>query len=108
MVVLDLNLPDMDGIEVCRRLRAESDVSIIMVTARVEETDRLSGLNLGAGDYVTKPFSPRELVGRVKAVLRRSKRTSEESVAGQRRLKVGEITMGLDARTVTVGENTVR
>ena len=108
LVVLDLNLPGMDGIEICRRLRAESDVSIIMVTARVEEADRLNGLNLGADDYVMKPFSPRELVARVKAVLRRSKRTSEESAAGQRRLKVGEITMDLDARTVTVGENTVR
>jgi two-component system alkaline phosphatase synthesis response regulator PhoP len=71
MVVLDLNLPEMDGLEVCRALRRESDVPIIMLTARVQETDRLIGLELGADDYITKPFSPRELVARVRAVLRR-------------------------------------
>ncbi|MCP5095167.1 MAG: response regulator transcription factor [Chloroflexi bacterium] len=73
MVVLDLNLPGMDGLDVCRELRRESDVPIIMLTARVEETDRLIGLELGADDYITKPFSPRELVARVRAVLRRVK-----------------------------------
>lgn len=72
LVLLDLMLPGLDGIEVCKRLRAESDVPIIMVTARVEEIDRLLGLELGADDYVCKPFSPREVVARVKAVLRRS------------------------------------
>lgn len=71
MVVLDLNLLGMDGLDVCRALRRESDVPIIMLTARVEETDRLIGLELGADDYITKPFSPRELVARVRAVLRR-------------------------------------
>jgi two-component system alkaline phosphatase synthesis response regulator PhoP len=71
LVLLDLNLPGMDGIDVARRLRASSSVPIIMVTARVEETDRLIGLELGADDYVTKPFSPREVVARVRAVLRR-------------------------------------
>ena len=71
LVVLDLNLPGMDGLDVCRALRRESNVPIIMLTARVEETDRLIGLELGADDYITKPFSPRELVLRVKAVLRR-------------------------------------
>ena len=71
LIVLDLNLPKMDGLEVCRALRRESDVPIIMLTARVEETDRLIGLELGADDYITKPFSPRELVARVRAVLRR-------------------------------------
>ena len=71
LVVLDLNLPGMDGLDVCRALRKESDVPIIMLTARVEETDRLIGLELGADDYVTKPFSPRELVARVRGVLRR-------------------------------------
>jgi two-component system alkaline phosphatase synthesis response regulator PhoP len=70
-VVLDLNLPGTDGLDVCRALRRESDVPIIMLTARVEETDRLIGLELGADDYITKPFSPRELVARVWAVLRR-------------------------------------
>ena len=72
LVVLDLNLPGMDGLDVCRTLRKESDVPIIMLTARVEETDRLIGLELGADDYITKPFSPRELVARVRAVLRRT------------------------------------
>jgi two-component system response regulator BaeR len=72
LVLLDLMLPGLDGIEVCKRLRAESTVPIIMVTARVEEIDRLLGLELGADDYICKPFSPREVVARVKAVLRRS------------------------------------
>jgi DNA-binding response OmpR family regulator len=71
LIVLDLNLPEMDGLDVCRAIRRESDVPIIMLTARVSETDRLIGLELGADDYITKPFSPRELVARVKVVLRR-------------------------------------
>jgi DNA-binding response OmpR family regulator len=71
MVVLDLNLPELDGLDVCRTLRRESDVPIIMLTARIDETDRLIGLELGADDYISKPFSPRELVARVRAVLRR-------------------------------------
>ncbi len=71
LVVLDLNLPELDGLDVCRSLRRESDVPIIMLTARIDETDRLIGLELGADDYITKPFSPRELVARVRAVLRR-------------------------------------
>ena len=108
LVVLDLNLPGMDGIEVCKRLRADSDVSIIMVTARVEEEDRLRGLNLGADDYVTKPFSPRELVARVNAVLRRSKPGPQESAQIQGRLAVGDIAMDLETRTVTVGNNAVK
>jgi DNA-binding response OmpR family regulator len=71
LVILDLMLPGMDGWEVCRRLRRDSDVPIVMLTAREEEVDRVAGLALGADDYVVKPFSPRELVERVKAVLRR-------------------------------------
>jgi two-component system alkaline phosphatase synthesis response regulator PhoP len=71
LIVLDLNLPELDGLDVCRALRRESDVPIIMLTARVDEADRLIGLELGADDYITKPFSPRELVARVRAVLRR-------------------------------------
>jgi two-component system, OmpR family, alkaline phosphatase synthesis response regulator PhoP len=71
LVVLDLMLPGMDGLDVCRELRRESSVPIIMLTARVDETDRLVGLELGADDYLTKPFSPRELVARVRTVLRR-------------------------------------
>ncbi len=72
VVLLDLGLPGMDGVEVCRRIRAMSDVPIIMLTARDSEVDKIVGLEIGADDYVTKPFSPRELVARVRAVLRRS------------------------------------
>ncbi len=72
LVVLDLNLPGLDGLDVCRAIRRASDVPIIMLTARIEETDRLIGLELGADDYVVKPFSPREIVARVRAVLRRA------------------------------------
>ena len=72
LVLLDLMLPQRDGVDLCRELRASSDVPVIMVTARVEEIDRLLGLEIGADDYICKPFSPRELVARVKAVLRRS------------------------------------
>jgi two-component system response regulator BaeR len=74
LVLLDLMLPGKSGLEVCKALRASTDVSIIMVTARVDEVDRLLGLELGADDYICKPFSPREVVARVKAVLRRTKR----------------------------------
>lgn len=71
LVVLDLMMPEMDGLDVCREMRRESNVPIIMLTARVEETDKIIGLELGADDYMTKPFSPRELVARVRTVLRR-------------------------------------
>ncbi|MFC1874491.1 response regulator transcription factor, partial [Chloroflexota bacterium] len=71
LIVLDLMLPGIDGLEICRTLRAESDVPIIMLTARTTDEDKLTGLGLGADDYVTKPFSPRELAARVRAVLRR-------------------------------------
>jgi two-component system response regulator BaeR len=79
LVLLDLMLPGLDGIEVCKQLRAEGDVPVIMVTARVEEIDRLLGLELGADDYICKPFSPREVVARVKAVLRRTKKTEKQA-----------------------------
>ncbi len=78
LVILDLNLPGMDGLDIAREIRRKADTPIIMVTARVEETDRLIGLELGADDYITKPFSPREVVARVRAVLRRAG-TSQES-----------------------------
>ena len=105
LVVLDLMLPKMDGIEVCRTLRSESNVPIIMVTARVEEEDRLTGLDLGADDYVTKPFSPRELVARVRAVLRRTGR--EVGEAESEMLSQGGITVDMAAREVTVGAKPV-
>jgi len=73
LVILDLNLPHVDGLDLCRQMRRESDTPIIMLTARIEEADRLIGLELGADDYVSKPFSPREVVARVRAVLRRTR-----------------------------------
>jgi len=76
LVLLDLNLPGMDGIDLARKIRQTDDTPIIMVTARVDEVDRLLGLELGADDYITKPFSPREVVARVKAVLRRVEKIS--------------------------------
>jgi len=82
LVLLDLMLPGKNGLEVCKALRASSGVAIIMVTARVEEIDRLLGLELGADDYICKPFSPREVVARVKAVLRRAKRGERPGEAG--------------------------
>ena len=72
LIVLDLALPEMDGLDVCRAVRRESNVPIIMLTARIEETDKLVGLEIGADDYMTKPFSPRELVARIRVVLRRA------------------------------------
>ena len=84
LIVLDLMLPGMDGLEVCRRLRQESDVYILMLTAKSEEADRIVGLELGADDYLTKPFNPRELAARVKAILRRTR-------AGQRPTRVLEL-----------------
>ena len=101
LVVLDLMLPGMNGFEVCRALREESDVAVVMLTARVEEQDRLAGLDLGADDYVTKPFSPRELAARVRAVLRRTAREAVER--GPAELEYGDIRVGLDRRDVHVG-----
>jgi len=88
LIVLDLMLPDIDGLEVCRTLRGESDVSIIMLTARTTDEDKLAGLELGADDYVTKPFSPRELAARVRAVLRRL-----PGERGPAEIKRGELTV---------------
>jgi two-component system response regulator BaeR len=82
LVLLDLMLPGKSGLDVCKALRASSEVSIVMVTARVDEIDRLLGLELGADDYICKPFSPREVVARVKAVLRRAKRGEASSDGG--------------------------
>ena len=79
LVLLDLNLPKIDGLDVCRTLRKESNVPVIMLTARVEEADRLIGLELGADDYIVKPFSPREVVARVRAVLRRTEGESAKA-----------------------------
>jgi DNA-binding response OmpR family regulator len=103
LVVLDLNLPVIDGLDVCRMLRKESNVPIIMVTARVEETDRLIGLELGADDYITKPFSPREVVARVRAVLRRTEGQSIKSEtisAGHLTVDLGKHLAELNGRAI--------
>ncbi|MDT8898875.1 MAG: response regulator transcription factor [Thermanaerothrix sp.] len=97
-VILDLNLPGMDGLDVARAIRRESNVPILMLTARVEEVDRITGLELGADDYVTKPFSPREIVARVRAIFRRAAETPTET----ERLRVGNLEIDLVQHTVTV------
>src|SRR5690606_12962795 len=94
LVLLDLMLPGKDGLDVCREIRAFSAVPIIMVTARVEEIDRLLGLELGADDYICKPYSPREVVARVKAVLRRSR---NDTPAGEDAARVGGLVIDEDA-----------
>lgn len=105
LVVLDLMLPGLDGWEVCRRVRAESDVPIIMLTARSDDIDRIVGLELGADDYLTKPFNPRELVARVKAILRRSARR-DKAPAGSM-LKLGNLIIYPERRQVAVEGETV-
>jgi two-component system alkaline phosphatase synthesis response regulator PhoP len=104
LVVLDLNLPGMDGLDVCRALRRESAVPIIMLTARVEESDRLIGLELGADDYISKPFSPRELVARVRAVLRRV----QGGVHQPGLVRAGDLEINLTGHRVTRGGNPIR
>ena len=98
LVVLDLNLPGIDGLDVCRAMRRDSDVPIIMLTARLEETDRLIGLELGADDYVVKPFSPREIVARARAVLRRTEGTPVRPEV----ISAGGITLDFTRRTASV------
>jgi len=102
LVVLDLNLPDMDGLDVCRQIRTRSSVPVVMLTARDEESDRLAGLAQGADDYIGKPFSPRELVARMKAVLRRSEPHSEEEL-----LVLGDVVLRRSAREVSVAGEAV-
>ena len=98
MVILDIGLPGQDGFDVCRGIRARSSVPILMLTARDEEADRVAGLEVGADDYVSKPFSPRELVARMKAVLRRT-----ESASDQASLTLGDVVVLPEAREVSVG-----
>lgn len=98
LVLLDLNLPGMDGIDVARQIRRKADTPIIMVTARADETDQLIGLELGADDYVTKPFSPRVVVAKVRAVLRRAASTG---AADSNLLRAIDLEIDLDAYTVT-------
>ena len=103
LVVLDLGLPGMDGLDVCRSIRKTSNLPIIMLTARDEETDKLVGLELGADDYITKPFSPKELVARVRSVLRRSELAQDEREV----IRVGDVTLDLPRMQVTVGDEEI-
>lgn len=100
LIVLDLKLPDIDGLEVCRRVRAESDIPLIMLTARDEDIDKVVGLEMGADDYITKPFNPREVLARVRAVLRRAE--------GRRRtdgpIRVGDLVIDPNRREAFVGD----
>ena len=98
LVVLDIRLPGIDGFDVCRAMRSRSKVPIVMVTARDEEPDRVAGLELGADDYITKPFSPRELAARIKAVLRRT-----EGGAGDDEISIGDVVVRREQREVEVG-----
>jgi DNA-binding response OmpR family regulator len=104
LIVLDLMLPDVDGLEVCRTLRRESDVPIIMLTARTTDQDKLAGLDLGADDYVTKPFSPKELLARVRAVLRRlpGERGPEEVKSGRLSMNLATHEAWLDGRPLNL------
>jgi DNA-binding response OmpR family regulator len=97
-LILDVMLPDLDGFEICRRVRARSDVPILMLTARGEETDRIVGLELGADDYLAKPFSPRELLARLRAILRRRARPEPGAC-----LTIGRLEIDRDARTLKLG-----
>jgi DNA-binding response OmpR family regulator len=106
LTILDLMLPDIDGIEVCRRIRKTSDVPILMLTARDEDVDKIIGLEVGADDYLTKPFNPRELVARVKSILRRSapeRRQAESAV-----IRHGDLTVDAGRREVRVGEEEIQ
>ena len=104
IVVLDLMLPEVDGWEVCRRTRAKSEVPIIMLTARSDDVDKIVGLELGADDYLTKPFNPRELVARVKAILRRY----EKSIQPGRVIHLGQMTIDPASREVTLAGEPVK
>jgi two-component system, OmpR family, response regulator ResD len=110
LVVLDLMLPGIDGLEVCRRLRREAPVPVVMLTARGDENDRIAGLELGADDYVTKPFSPRELTARVKAVLRRAQGSlpADPGAPGADPvLRAGPLAVDTSARQVHLGDREV-
>jgi DNA-binding response OmpR family regulator len=102
LILLDLNLPDMDGLEICRRVRKSSDVPILMLTARDEDVDKIIGLEVGADDYLTKPFNPRELVARVKSVLRRSAPDRRRDEGDE--LRHGDLVINAGRREVMVGD----
>jgi two-component system, OmpR family, alkaline phosphatase synthesis response regulator PhoP len=106
LIVLDLMLPDVDGLEVCRRIRQSSDIPILMLTARDEDVDKIIGLEVGADDYLTKPFNPRELVARVKSILRRS--VPERRDVQTKQIKHGDLEIDVGRREVTVAGKEVQ
>ena len=106
LIVLDLNLPDGDGVELCRHIRKSSDVPILMLTARDEDVDKIIGLEVGADDYMTKPFNPRELVARVKSVLRRAAPERRRSESAE--LRHGDLVINAGKREVYVGDEEIR
>jgi len=106
LVVLDLNLPDIDGIEVCRRIRQNSELPILMLTARDEDVDKIIGLEVGADDYMTKPFNPRELVARVKSILRRA--TSESRQVESEVIRHGDLSIDAGRREVRVVDEEIQ
>jgi DNA-binding response OmpR family regulator len=106
LIILDLNLPDGDGVELCRRIRKGSDVPILMLTARDEDVDKIIGLEVGADDYMAKPFNPRELVARVKSVLRRA--APERRRAETAELRHGDLVVNSGKREVYVGDEEIR
>lgn len=108
LVVLDLMLPELDGYEVCRHIRRASDVPIIMLTARTDDIDKIVGLELGADDYLGKPFNPRELVARIKAVLRRAAPAVPQAGEVPQVINIGNTTIDPARREVTVGERIVK
>jgi two-component system, OmpR family, response regulator len=106
LIVLDLMLPDLDGIEVCRRIRKTSEIPILMLTARDEDVDKIIGLEVGADDYLTKPFNPRELVARVKSILRRA--VPERREIETKEIKHGDLAIDAGRRTVHVGKEEIQ
>ncbi len=104
LIILDLMLPDIDGYEVCRRVRAKSDVPILMLTARIEDVDKIVGLELGADDYLTKPYNPRELVARVRAILRRYQTGQKPGET----VEIGRLRIDLPRQEVTVAGQIVK
>ncbi len=108
VIVLDLMLPRVDGIEACRQIRAFSDAYIVMLTARAEEVDKLVGLSIGADDYLTKPFSPRELVARVRAMLRRPRAAPSTDQTPTPARQIGELTIDPPTREVHLGGQPVK
>jgi two-component system, OmpR family, alkaline phosphatase synthesis response regulator PhoP len=102
LVVLDLMLPDIDGLEVCRQIRSSSDVPILMLTARDDDIDKIVGLEVGADDYLTKPFNPRELVARIKSILRRSTASAKSGRPAEAVMEHGDLKIDAGRREVTV------